>query len=420
MAINRWQPGAGEVSQVTTLTLSGTGSGSGNLPVTINGKSVTVAVTNSATAAALAATLANALQGCQWPEFLEMNWTYPGTGAVITGTAQTPGVPVVIDAGTTVQGVTLTVATPTAATGPNDVNNAANWSLGAVPVDTDDIVFSGTDASALYNLSALSGVAPNSIVIDASFTGAIGLPRINSSGNGDYVEYRPRVLLFDGDPPVTVGQGAGNGSGRIYLSVGTGTCTVNVFKTGTRLDSSVPAFNLVNTGGASNVLNVSGGDVGVAAESGQTASLDTLRLPRGESIVNGSVPSVEIGSGCAIETVDQDGGNVVCHGTVTTSLGITSGYWEHWGTLPAAITCEGGTVSLRGTGTVTTATFRGSESRCECAADPRPRTFTDHSFTGGAVLNDPNKSVTFTNAGTWDAASLARSNLGSRFTLTRT
>jgi hypothetical protein len=54
-----------------------------------------------------------------------------------------------------------------------------------------------------------------------------------------------------------------------------------------------------------------------------------------------------------------------------------------------------------------------------CGNNPRAKTFTNCTFTGGANLQDPDKSVTFTNAGTFDRASLKASDLGSRFTILR-
>ncbi|HEY1191395.1 MAG TPA: hypothetical protein VGE74_27420, partial [Gemmata sp.] len=94
---------------------------------------------------------------------------------------------------------------------------------------------------------------------------------------------------------------------------------------------------------------------------------------------------------------------------------------------PTAITADGGAgaVDCRFTGTVATATFRGQgpgqqSPVCQCGNNPRPKTFTNSTFTGGAALLDPDKSVAFTNPATFDRASLAASDLGSRFSLQRT
>ena len=57
---------------------------------------------------------------------------------------------------------------------------------------------------------------------------------------------------------------------------------------------------------------------------------------------------------------------------------------------------------------------------CDLSGAVAGVTFTDHTFVGGAVLNDPNKRLTFTNAGTWDTASVRASNFGNgQFSLKR-
>lgn len=417
MATIYWRGDVSAVSQVTTLTVTGTGSSSATLTVTINGKAVGVAVVNTQTDEATAALLYAALVASDVAEFNEFTWSYDegNSPTVVTGTGATPGLPIVIT-GSTAGGQTVTPADTTDATGPNDVGAAANYVGGSLPTNGDDLVVTGTSSSLLYNLDALASVTLASITVDASFTGEIGLPLYNAAGG--YREYRPRYLQSNGNPTVTIGQGVGGGSGRIFIDATGGTGTVTVVATGTRLAADVPAVNLHDLGSGA-VVNVAGGDVGVAAEAGQTATVTTLRLPAADVAVP---PAVHLGAGATVGTVDMDGGVVDSYAAVTT-LGVTGGTWRQWSGMPTTVTVDGGTVVLRGTGTSTTATARGQPNRpapvVDCSPDPRPRTFTDHTFTGGAVLRDPNKSVTFTNAGTWDRESLAASDLGARMTLTR-
>ena len=55
--------------------------------------------------------------------------------------------------------------------------------------------------------------------------------------------------------------------------------------------------------------------------------------------------------------------------------------------------------------------------RVDCSRDPRAKTITNGTFTGGGYLVDPDSTVTMSNAQTWDRASLAASDLGARFNL---
>jgi hypothetical protein len=410
VATSYWLGDAQPVAQVNTVTVGGTPANGQVYTVTINRKIVTYTATGTDTNATIAESLQATLAASTFAEFQEVTWTYPGSGSVVTGTAATAGVPFTNTSGATGTG-TLVTATSTASSGPNDASVAANYSPNSVPVNGDDLVIQETSSPILYGLTALSGVSLASARVFASFTGTIGLPDINPAG---YVEYRTTALALGGNPVVTIGEGEGSGSSLLRLKVGTGTCAVVVEKTGPN-PSDAPAPVMLWNSAGNNTLTVLDGNVAVAAGFSETAEFSTVVIGGG-----GGTPAVQLGAGTTVGTsVSLNSGT--CNSLVTVpQLNMIGGtHTQEAGTL-TNVTCRGGTVVYRTTGTTTQATFAGPSAKCDCTADPRSRTFTDSSFTGGASLQDPAKSVTFTNPATFDAVSLAASVLGQSMTIQRT
>jgi hypothetical protein len=403
MAINRWRGDAPAVSQVVTLVVGSTTAGH-TFITTMNGKSITYTAGGAETTSTIATAIQELLSASTIPEFQEVTWTVDT--ATVTGTAATPGVPFTVSKSGT---GTYTLTTVTASSGPNHADLAANWSLGTTPGSTDDVLIDG--GPDLLYIGSLAGAAYNSFRVKASFTGAIGLPLRNEAG---YIEYRTRVYPINNAVPVTIGEGDGQGPFRVNLTCGTAISLV-VHKTGNRQSDSIPVVNVV--GSSSGTVTVASGDVGLASDDDNTAITVTTLTVDNDAVVT-------VGNGATATTVNQTGGQLMAYGTVTTLNIVYPGIATLFG-MPTTITADGGTINLRGTGTITTLTARGQGDtqfapRVNCDDNPRAKTFTNCTFTGGASLNDPDKSVTFTNAGTWDRASLLASDLGSRFTLTRT
>lgn len=128
MATNRWLGGALGVPQVDTIQIASYHA-STTYKVTINGK--VVSVPGDTDVATTAADLQAALDASEIPEFAEITWAV--VTDTITATGPADGAPVTIT--TSVSGGTGTImhTTVTTASGPNDWNTAANWSLGYVP-----------------------------------------------------------------------------------------------------------------------------------------------------------------------------------------------------------------------------------------------------------------------------------------------
>jgi hypothetical protein len=341
MARNEWLGNALAIAQVSTITIANTWATNDTVTVTINGKAVVVTVGAAATTAGVAAALKAALAGDALvgtetrnttgdliPEFKEFVATV--SGSVVTLTGITPGMPFTVAASESTTGSGMaTAATATAATGPNHVDNILNWSLGAIPVDTDDVVIA-TPVSLLYGLTSLAAVTPGSLTIPASFwaSGArIGLPKIHGTGSSAYNEYRALSLQFDGTAAGQIGTdgGSGGASGQTFINLdfGTGNVDLTVHRTGTPADPTRPAvcLTMLPTSVADAKLEVLSGSVGVGFY-GETCKC-LPRIGYRTNVVGDSV--VVFGTGVTIGATFEMSGGTVTLNTATTAINKTGG-----------------------------------------------------------------------------------------------
>jgi hypothetical protein len=385
MGTVRWQGDAAAVAQVSTVQVTAYDAATTYI-LTINGKTISVAGTTDedGTATALAAAWNASDEG----EALEV--TASANTDTVTLTGDAAGKPFTVSS--SVSGGTGTIGSVTAgttATGPNHWDDADNWSGGAVPVNSDDVVIElGSDI--LYGLDK-SAVTLASLTIKRSYTGKIGLPELANSGQTtQYAEYRDTFLKI-GATAVTIGDGDGTGSGRIKINFGTVAHTTNVYGTGQALESGIPAL-LIKGSHASNVLNVLRGSVGVAIYAGETGQLDFLRM--GYVANQASDAQVTLGSGVTNDAVIVDGGKLTI-ASATTTLNQSAGEVTILAGAHAAIVQTGGTLIYRGTGTVTA--YTGSKGAVlDFSKDPRARTVSAATAYAGATIRDPLRTVTWT------------------------
>jgi len=385
-----WRGDAAAVAQIKTLTAGSVSNGI-VYSITINGKAISFTAGGSDTAATVAAALFALVTAAGAPaEFKEMTWTNP-SGGVIVATAVYPGTPFTLAAAATSTG-TFTGSTPsTASSGPADASVAANYSTGVLPTTGDDLVFSNSGNSCVFGLSALSAVTLNSLSIDQSFTGKIGLARNNPAA---YVEYRPQYLQI-GATTVTIGNGPGNGSGRIKIDGGSAATTVNVFNSGQPAETGLKSILWKGTN-AANVVNISKGSFAAGYLEGDSASIATLR--QGYQTNPGGDTDVLLGPGCTLTTIVKTGGSLVVNSSFTTlaqgpgKAGTTSII----GGTPGTMTITGGTLVYRTAGNYTTLEV-GVKGTADFSQDPRARTGTNTTLNSGGTLLDPGQSVTFTN-----------------------
>ncbi len=340
--------------------------------------------------------------------------TYPETDEAtavvvtdtITFTSATAGVPFAIYSSVTAgtgkinaQSASTILTETVANKGPNDVSVADNWTRGgvsAIPQTGDNVIVENSSSSLLYNLDQ-SAVTAASTKIKASFTNGatIDLPRINTSGATDYLEYRDTYWKMS-STLCDIGEGEGAGSGRIKLDFGSVLTTTSVFQTGTRAEAAVPTL-LLNGSNINNVFAFNRGDIGLGFFGGETCTYLTLRV----GYISGVASDAAVIGG---DDSPQNAGGVITQtgGILTLSDVI----------ITAGIT--GGTFTLRETATATTITIHHATYYHETTglfgalnvaaagiADFRrngaARIITDANFYEGASVFDPAETVTWTN-----------------------
>lgn len=331
--------------QRAAITAGGTWANADTVTMTINGKNVVFTLTDEAnTRSEILTNLATLLNASTIPEFEEITWAnFANTH--IQGTADEAGVPFTAtnSEDTAGDGTFGDFAVSTEGGGPYSANTADNWSTGATPADADAVIFENSDVDCKYDLNALAAIKPTNITIKQSYTGCIGLPRINVDGGtadeDKYVEYRTRYLAFK-PTTVNIGEGEGNGSGRIMLDVGQGSAPViTVFNSGTREETGIPS-TLLRGGNNSCSLTVLKGDVGLAFFGGESANVTAgFKISYVDNRLGDS--SIVCGDGLTFGNIDQSGGQLAFEDNVTT------------------FTQTGGEATIRGAATITTLTMNG-------------------------------------------------------------
>lgn len=378
-----WKGDLAAVAQVDTVTITAYDAAT-TYKLTINSRIVSTPGVTDATGTATA--LAAAWNASTQPEFAEV--TASSNAAVVTLRADTPGKP--FTATSSVAGGTGTIGAVTNITpnqGPN-VWMAGNFDSGALPVDTDTVIFESSSVDSLYELDQ-NAVDLAALTIKQSSSGKSGLPRTNPSG---YVEYRDQYLKLTATT-IKIGEGEGNGSGRIKLDTQAVITTLNIFNKGGRAETGIPCV-LWKGSNAGNVVNLLRGDLGVAFFGGETATIATLNVGSASSQITD--PLLVCGPGTILTTVNVYGGTIELNSAITT------------------LTQEAGVVTVRGTGTIGTWNLNGgigyhcsdgtittlkvgATARADFSQDPRPRTVTNCEVYQGGTIYDPNNSVTWTN-----------------------
>jgi hypothetical protein len=386
MATCRWIGAAQAISDVWTVQVTAYDAAT-SYRLTVGNKYVSVIAQGSVNLTASA--LVTAWNASSEPELAEA--TASSATDTVTLTAKTAGIPLTPVSSVSGGAGTIGAASnTTVATGPNYWSNTANWSTGAVPVSTDDVVLENSAVGILYGL-AQSAVTLTSLTVRMSFAAQIGLPEVNTSSGTDYHEYRSRYLAISATT-VTVGEGDGTGPTLINLNVGTVACTLNVRNAGSPLVTDTEVIQWKGTN-AANVVNVSKGSVAIAGFGGDSATVATLRVSYVSSQTSDA--TVRCGSGTTLTTVTVNGGAVDLSSAVTT-LTMNGGTVTCRGTMTGAtVTINSGTLYWLSSGTITTASV-GNNGTIDWSQDARTRTVTNVlNVYPGATLNDPLATVTF-------------------------
>lgn len=207
MADTKWRPNAIAVKQVTTITVGGTWADADTLTLTCNGNDLIITLSGVETTAQIAAMLSAAINaadattgivddesrnrgGGEIPEFGD--FVASVAGSVVTLTSRTAGVDFEVSVSETSSSGTLTLDTPTDATGPEWFDNADNWS-GGLPTGSDRVVYDSNVGPCTRGLTYLrDNMLEADFLRTTDFLQDIGLPPVNASGG--YKEYRQRGL----------------------------------------------------------------------------------------------------------------------------------------------------------------------------------------------------------------------------------
>ncbi len=384
MADNIWRGGAAAAAQVCTATPA-------NVEI---GDIFTLIITddlgNTASAAftATAATVANVTAGltAAWNASLHpflTAITAVDNTTTITLTADTAGVPFALTA-TAVNGgaadtQTLTIATTTASTGPYDAGVAQNWSLGAVPVNTNNVYFPAGAPSCLYRLN-LSAVTAAVIESEAGYSGSIG-----RLANGFLYSLRL------GCTAMTV-----RGSGALMaFDIGASAIAPLVQHVGTGSYAGLSCVNIIGT--AITTGHVESGDVGVANYPGQIATATAgFTLAAGTLRVG---PGVTV-AGC---TLTATGGSVYAECSIPTVKAWDCTFRQEAGTFTTGSFYGSAVCYPNAGGTYATVNVYGAAT-VDKTESLVPSTFTNTNLyrTGVAIL-DPASKLTFTNPPVYQA-----------------
>jgi len=226
--------------------------------------------------------------------------------------------------------------------------------------------------------------------IAASYTGTIGLPEENEDASASYREYRATYLAI-GVTTTNIGEGSGQGSGRIKINFGAVAGTVNVWQTASSPEQDLEA--VIIKGSSLTAVNVTRGTVGVAIYGGETATVTTLRVGYQDSVESDA--AVRCGAGVTLTTLSMSGGAVQL-GAGLTTVTKTGGTLTLLAGNVTTLTNDAGTVSYRGAGTITTLNV-GNDGEALFTQDMRSRTVTDCNVYRGAILRDSFSTVTWTN-----------------------
>jgi len=338
MAVKRYTGGAPLVAQATDYVLAGTWLANETITFTVGSKTYTMTTGSTVITTILDNMIAAwaALDADVYPEFAEAAATEDGADTfTLTVQGDHVGKPIICTVATnsasgTIDGGASSAGTiSTANSGPSDVGVARNYDDFALPANGDTLWVDDPDVELSYNLEALTAIT--TLTIHAPTSAKIGLPPINEDATA-YPEYRPRYLKVAGATLVNIGSRDGDGSTRVQLDFGSAlAAAVNVFGSDSGPDEGIEAVLLKGTN-AANVFNVLGGEVGFAVFGGETTTLGTFTQTGG---------TVRTGAGCTLTSIIKHAGDL------TTNSAI------------AAIQNFGGSVTINGTGAVSSLLCRG-------------------------------------------------------------
>ncbi|MFI4848370.1 MAG: hypothetical protein ACIAZJ_04690 [Gimesia chilikensis] len=240
-----------------------------------------------------------------------------------------------------------------------------------MPVNSDTPYIADSDVDILYGLDQ-SAVTVSELHIEQTYTGTIGLPRINTDGGSgsSYFEYRETYLKI-GATELFIGEKEGDGSERIKINLGSVQSTVLITDSGESPDGNTPPILLLGTH-ASNVINVNRGSLGIAYYPTEVATVATLRQAFFDDATDDT--TVYLGAGVTVTNITKTGG-VLDINSGTTSFQQTAGSTTIHDGAHTVLNILAGLVNYNSTGTLSAANLSG-DAVLVFDQDARPKTVT--------------------------------------------
>jgi hypothetical protein len=338
-----WKGGAAATTQIDHLTPGGTIEVGDLFKTTMtdeNGSTTTISTPATGTSVAqVCADVQADLDASTNALFAAVTWTEDGTKVI--GTADTAGVPFYCTVETTEAGggaadaQTYVRSSGTANTGPNDFNTTGNWSDSEVPTTDDDVRVgvddNGVAHSIKYGLNQ-SGQDFKSFRVSNEFP---GWATVGDPANGFYLMCDVSSTAGSNTPWVVL-----NGAGSYWLKGNIDRAVV----LGSTFGSNAVKISSTN---AAFILAVSGNGVRGRVTVAASSSCATLAA-------NAPNAQVYVGNGVTnLAKVFLGRGSGEVDAAVSTELAVHDGLWEHTAGALALLRCYGGTIKVKGSGTVT-------------------------------------------------------------------
>ncbi|MEY5060716.1 MAG: hypothetical protein RIS45_637 [Planctomycetota bacterium] len=381
MANPAWRnQNATQTAKVVTITI--TADSTGNTAVwtatfTLDDNTtttITYTEDGSPTPTEIAAGLHAAFNASTHPELRRITSTNPSGGVwVLTGTA---GRPFTVSLNDNDDG-THTQVTTTAGVSNSDYAQGSNFSLQAVPVNSDNVTIGGP-GPAQQAASILYGLYQETVTINAfnvlpEYNGNIG--RIEDGVNY-YLVVDPDSFDF-------------RGAGSLNLIDLTDAPIAGYIKSAASPTQGRKAIYL--KGSALTTWEIARGSVGIAAFPNETATITTLLVSYDQN--QGSDCDVELGSGLTLTTLTQSGGNVLQKCATTTTSVHKGATWRSFGTGAIGTLNVYGTCYPESSGTITTCNLYGT---MDLSGDRTARTISTLNRYPGSVLILPLSGITLT------------------------
>lgn len=307
--------------------------------------------------------------------------TASNASAVITLTADTPGVPFVVAYSVTNNGGSPSWASTgdtTASAGPSDYATTENWSGGAVPGSGDDITLRRGSAPLLYGLNAIR--ACTKFTVEEGYQGTIG------GVDGAYLRLNASSII----------DLAGTGVSHIDLQNSNVTCAVRQ-----TAPAGPDSYGLYLKGGDLNEIILIRGSVAFGIEGNDTTSeCGTFRVAH-DGTVDADVrltigQNVSAPGGGAITAITMAGGTVTNKATAGVgTVTVTGGSLNYEAGTITTANIYGGRFFPKSSGTITTANLHGGFTDFTRSSDAR--TVTNLKLNPSATLRYDPTTLTTTN-----------------------